>query len=328
MSRQSRSARLLRNAQAALLSAIEVYNKPTFSYREETFAILTINAWELLLKATLLDVSKNNPRCLYVYFAPKTKAGKPYKKLRVKRNRTKNIMTIGLEAAIVRLEKRGTSIPAEVKKNLEALVEVRDNAIHYLNASPRLAQQVLEIGTASVRNFIELGKLWLDLDLSANNLFLMPIGFLPGGSAVAVTLSSDERKVVEYLAALTDETEDAGQPYHVSLGVEVSFKRTSSPTAVPFIYSDAPDAVQVELSEEDIRKRWPWDYDELTERLRARYSDFKVNDKYHKLRKEIASDSQLKNTRYLDPQNPNSSRKDYYSTNILTRFDPQYTLVS
>ena len=32
----------------AALSAIEIYNKPDFKYREETFAILMINSWELL----------------------------------------------------------------------------------------------------------------------------------------------------------------------------------------------------------------------------------------------------------------------------------------
>ena len=35
----------------SMLSAIEIYNKPDFKYREETFAILAINSWELLLKA-------------------------------------------------------------------------------------------------------------------------------------------------------------------------------------------------------------------------------------------------------------------------------------
>ena len=38
----------------AALSAIEIYNKPDFKYREETFAILMINAWELLLKARII----------------------------------------------------------------------------------------------------------------------------------------------------------------------------------------------------------------------------------------------------------------------------------
>jgi hypothetical protein len=71
MSRLSRSTRLLQNSEAALISAIEVYNKPTFAYREETFTILALNAWELLVKAKLLSMNNNDPRCIYVYFSPK-----------------------------------------------------------------------------------------------------------------------------------------------------------------------------------------------------------------------------------------------------------------
>ena len=33
------------------LAAIEIYNKPAFPYREESFSILMANAWELILKA-------------------------------------------------------------------------------------------------------------------------------------------------------------------------------------------------------------------------------------------------------------------------------------
>ena len=130
MSRLSRSARLLQNAEAALISSIEIYNKPTFAYREETFAILAITAWELLLKAKLLSINGNDPRCLYVYYFPKTKLGKPSKKQQLKRNRSQNIMTIGVENCIVELEKKGTSVPGPVRKNLEALTEIRDNAVH------------------------------------------------------------------------------------------------------------------------------------------------------------------------------------------------------
>ena len=41
----------------SMLSAIEIYNKPDFKYREETFSILAINSWELLLKARILKLS-------------------------------------------------------------------------------------------------------------------------------------------------------------------------------------------------------------------------------------------------------------------------------
>jgi hypothetical protein len=44
----------------ATVAAIEIYNKPDFHYREEAFALLITNAWELLLKAKwLLDHGEN-----------------------------------------------------------------------------------------------------------------------------------------------------------------------------------------------------------------------------------------------------------------------------
>jgi len=44
----------------AAISAIEVYNKPDFSYREESFSLLMLNAWELLLKAKWLFDHNDN----------------------------------------------------------------------------------------------------------------------------------------------------------------------------------------------------------------------------------------------------------------------------
>jgi|SRR5579864_6545671 len=111
-------------------------------------------------------------------------------------------MTIGVSDCIVRLVAEKITVPEPVKANLMALAEVRDNAIHFINASPRLSKQVLEIGTACLRNFIELGKQWMGLDLSSYSLYLMPIGFLPSGEPTAISLSSDEQKVVNYLATL------------------------------------------------------------------------------------------------------------------------------
>ncbi|SFU33553.1 hypothetical protein SAMN05216417_101322 [Nitrosospira multiformis] len=45
------SAELVDKSVQAAVAAIEVYNKPNFSYREEAFALLMSNAWEILLKA-------------------------------------------------------------------------------------------------------------------------------------------------------------------------------------------------------------------------------------------------------------------------------------
>jgi hypothetical protein len=329
MSRLSRSSRLLKAAEAALIASIEVYNKPSFAYREETFAILALNAWELLLKAKLLDLRQNDSRCLHVYFYPKTQAGDPSKKARIKRNRSGNAMTIGVEACIVALEKNGTVVPSAVRTNLEALTEIRDNAVHYVNASTLLAKQVLEIGTAALRNFIELGKLWLGLDLSPYSLYLMPIGFLPPGttSVTAIAASNDEQNLVNYLAGLMNKAHDSTVPdYHVSLDVNISFKRTSTAAATAVIVTNNPDALPVLVSEEDIRRQYPWDHAALTAKLRNRYLDFKMGPKYNALKKTLAANPQYMRTRYLDPGNPKSPRKDYYNPNILREFDKAYTL--
>ncbi|GAB6147066.1 hypothetical protein JCM12294_45100 [Desulfocicer niacini] len=41
------------------MAAMEIYNKPNFHYREETFPILIVNARELILKARILQLDSN-----------------------------------------------------------------------------------------------------------------------------------------------------------------------------------------------------------------------------------------------------------------------------
>jgi hypothetical protein len=48
---KARSKQLVDRAIAATVAAIEIYNKPDFQYRNETFAVLAVNGWELLFKA-------------------------------------------------------------------------------------------------------------------------------------------------------------------------------------------------------------------------------------------------------------------------------------
>lgn len=61
-------SQLLKKAQEAFILAIEVYNKPTIKYRVEGFAFFICNAWELMLKAHLINTQgetsiyyKDNP---------------------------------------------------------------------------------------------------------------------------------------------------------------------------------------------------------------------------------------------------------------------------
>ena len=230
MAQIARSIRFFRKAEAALLASIELYNKPDFRYREEAFAILALNAWELLLKAKLLAESDNQPRVLFSYEKRKTKKGIASTKLYVRRNRTGNVHTIGFGQTISELEnKKGVKLSPFVKANLDGLTEIRDNAVHYINPSPRLSKQVLELGTACVKNFVELGKAWFQLDLSTYNLYLMPIGFAPApGVGTVLSATPDEERLIRFLAALVkDSTGDPGTDFHVALEVNLSFKRSA-----------------------------------------------------------------------------------------------------
>jgi len=53
------SRQLIEKSEDAFLLALEIYNKPTVEYRVESFCILFINSWELLLKAYLIEAVKN-----------------------------------------------------------------------------------------------------------------------------------------------------------------------------------------------------------------------------------------------------------------------------
>lgn len=81
---KSKSNELLDKSISAMIAAIEVYNKPDFLYRGETFSILAINGWELLLKAKHLKDNHNKMRSLYVMESVINKDGSKSKKKKVK----------------------------------------------------------------------------------------------------------------------------------------------------------------------------------------------------------------------------------------------------
>src|SRR3989304_5738000 len=99
----SRVKQMLDKSLSAMLAAIEVYNKPTFEYREEAYSILAVNAWELLLKARILQIDNNKTSAIIDYEKRQLGNGKLSRKLYKKKNRTGNDVSIGLFKAYDRL---------------------------------------------------------------------------------------------------------------------------------------------------------------------------------------------------------------------------------
>ena len=55
MARPKREVVMARCAGEALLAAVEIYNKPRVEYREQTVAFLLVNAWEVIIKARIVN---------------------------------------------------------------------------------------------------------------------------------------------------------------------------------------------------------------------------------------------------------------------------------
>lgn len=210
-------------AQSALTAAIEIYNKPSFDYREETFAMLATNAWELLLKARVLQLNKNKVSSLHVFAFGKTKLGKPSKRKVAKLNRTGTKLTKGLFECMSLLEERGADdLPSPVRKNLEALCEIRDGSVHYIHASSALAHQVLTVAVAAIKNFIRISIVWFKADLSNRISLMLPLAFISTTAIESVVVSKDESKLISYLAQLVAEDAAHADDFSVAINVDVN----------------------------------------------------------------------------------------------------------
>ena len=320
--------RFVEKAAAAITSAVEVYNKPGFAYREETFAILSINAWELLLKAKVLKNAANDLKALRVYEPRKTKAGEPSKKLYLKRNRAGNPLTISLPACVVALEKSPSKVPIEVRGNLVALTAIRDNSVHYVTASAVLSRQAQELAAACVKNFVLLARKWFSRDMSASLSLVLPLSFVTGVSEVdSVVVSPDESRLIKYLQQLAHADTDAKSDYAVAVRLEVKVEKSSLASVSKVQISKDADAVKITMSEHDIRDKYPWDYRELCRRLSERYRDFKQDKKFHAIRKPMLGEEKFAKSRFLDPGNLKSPKKDFYNSNVIREFDKHYVKV-
>lgn len=320
---KARSRDLLDRAIAAMIAAIDVYNKPDFAYRAESFTILALNGWELLFKAKWLSDHNNRLSSLYVY---QDKSGQ--KRRCYKRTRSGNPFTYSLDYLANKMVDQKV-LDRNARQNLEALTELRDTAVHFYHHSPELAEHLQEVGMACLKNFVSAVQDWFSEDLSRFNFYLMPLSFVaPPTTLEAMHLNKNEKNFLQYINKLKPDNEDPGARYSIAVNVEVRFIRSKSPDATMVRITDDPTAPAVRLTEEQILERYPWDYAELTKRCRKRYANFKSDQKYHEIRKRLDADNHFAHIRRLDPDNPRSSKKTFYNPNIFIEFDKQYMRIN
>ena len=117
--------RLVDKSIEAFILGLELYNKPTIKYRVEGFSFFIVNAWELMLKAEMLN------RGLSIYYKDNP-------------NRT-----VSVDVAIRKIY---SDINTRIRLNLEKVIELRNISTHYITED--YEQKYAPLFQACVLNYV------------------------------------------------------------------------------------------------------------------------------------------------------------------------------
>ena len=254
--------RLVDNSLAAMLAAVEVYNKPQMTYRDEVTVMLVVNAWELALKATLRQARQS-------IFYPK-KPGQRY-------------LSISIDDALGRVSAQALW-PAGVDGaattvNVRALTEYRDRAIHLYNAQglgsvihPFLQQNVL-----NYRDFV-LARFKKDL-ADSMTWQLLPLGATAPADAVqfmradkSSTMVAEVEDFINELRDLMDSAEaDGADMERVAVVYDIHLRSEKKMTSADLVVAVSPTADgQITIQRTDPNQTHPYSATELLGRVNAK----------------------------------------------------------
>jgi hypothetical protein len=302
----------------AMLSAIELYNKPNYTYREESFAILMVNAWELLLKANKLKNNNGNMTSIYVIESKTTKDNKPRKRFTYKTNKSGNFLTVSFSNLIKELT------DTNLRLQLETLIEIRDNSIHFINSNGYLDKKLVEIATATLTSYNEMIKIWFNRDLSQYDLYLIPLSLKMPTDFKASELKDEPeecKKLINYIGSQLTKKEE-NSIHDITISIDIKLNRSNKGIEVRFDKENGTPIYQD--SEELFMKKYPMDYNSMLEKLKEKIPTLKQNNNFHDIKRELCTNEELYKERFLDYQKQAGMKKGYYSTNFIKEFKKIY----
>lgn len=320
---------LVSKSREACISAVEAYNRASAMYREETFAILMINAWELLLKARIMRENGGKASCLYEFKPRRKKDGGASKLKEVKKTRCGAPMTIGLERAYNLVAGYGQHrVDQSCVANIEALLEIRDSATHFVASDALLKKTLTEISLAAVRNYVIAAQHWFGITFSDLNIASVPLSFDLDQKEVEAVAHKSSDVVVRFLAhmeALRSSVSAQDSDYAFSVRVNFDLIRNKDVSAVKAAVVGSDPDLTVSVEGDKVPPQFPWTYDTLVSKLKDRYSDFKQNGTFHAITKPLKADPKYCYERFLDPATKSGSKKAFFSPNVIKKYDGHYT---
>lgn len=314
------SNRLLEKSLSAALLAIELYNKPNIEYREESFAILIINAYELLFKAKVVeDTGKINS--IYEYEKKKLIDNTSSKRDYIKKNRIGEPMTKGIISLMNSL-KNQKKISSNVIENILMLIEIRDNSIHFINSNNDLMKYKLyTVCVATIKNYYHLIEKWFsNFELSKYNFYITPINFSGIDENVeTANLDIAQKNFINYLelaasGAIKDD-------FDVCIKTELRFTKVETDEALLLKYAQEGKKVNVELSDEIFKKMYPLTYSEMCAKFKKKYG-LKINNFFNRAKKVLEQNEICCKARYLNP-NKKGICKMFYNGNFINKLYEQ-----
>lgn len=250
--------KLLGKSVEAYLLALETINRLTITYRVETFCTLICNAWELLLKAKVLEDTADRKA---IYYASQPGESRRSLSLSDCLNRTF-------------LDERDST-----RRNLERVQDLRDASIHlFISDVPK---DVLGLLQACVLNYHRCLSEWFDVTLSDR----VPLGMMTivfdtspeqldlGDPVMRRRLGKD---AADYLLSLTDElrAEHDSHGYAPEFSVEIKYglyiQKRSEGASVVAVTGDEGSPARIVRMAKDPSETFPYRQKELLDELTAR----------------------------------------------------------
>lgn len=145
--------RLVEKSIEAFIMGLEVYNKPTIKYRIEGFSFFIVNAWELMLKAALINRGES------IYFNDKP-------------DRTLSVENV--------IRKIYTDKNTRIRLNLEKIIELRNISTHYITEDYEV--KYAPLFQACVLNFVNEIQRFHNIDITkyiAQNFLTISASYAP-----------------------------------------------------------------------------------------------------------------------------------------------------
>lgn len=321
---------LLENSKSAIIAAIEIHNKPIFSYRYEISTILLINAWELLIKAMIAEKFPE------IKLINKEGMSKPFDEC------------VGFISSQLGKDFR------PIEENLNKIYEYRCHIIHFYK--DRIDSILYSLMHKSVQFYNEFSKTHFNIDLAEEtNLVLLPIGFKPFASPVdflsmesdLVKSSNSVQAFIKSIVTSTETLESEGIEESIITGFKMAVINenritnadiiagiTKNPAESKLIISNVlrgvevtndDDAKKINIEEGTLfRSMYTYKYQDVIQTAKNMFSDFKQDARFNRIMKEIKTKPELHRKRFLDVVHKTGIGQDFYSSGIFEELAKHY----